>query len=117
MQDRYESEQRDLDPNRGDEQRAARFETESRLTSRNIAVRSDDKDVELADLLDAVEQFEDTVTAMGGDLMVDHIGSDRPVDPAFVLPARRQDEPVPVYRLRVLDARERLRDRSTPPST
>jgi len=110
MKDRYESEQRELDPHRADEQRAARLETEERLASRGIPVHSEDRDIELADLLDAVERFEDTVTAQGGDLMVDHIGSDRPIDPAFVLPQRRACEPVPVYQLRVQDARERLRE-------
>lgn len=110
MMDGYEAEQRELDPHRAEEQQSARVETESRLVARGIAVRPDDGDVELADLLDAVEQFEDTVVGMGGDLMVDHIGTDRPIDPGFVLPGRREGEPLPVYRLRVLDARERLRE-------
>ena len=108
MTDRYEAQQRDLDPHRAEEQRAARLEAESRLAARGIAVHPDDHDIELADLLDAVERFEGLVTARGGDLMVDHIGSDRPDDPAFVLPTRRSGEAVPVYRLRVLDAAERL---------
>ena len=114
MADRYETEQRALDPNRADEQRAARVETEDRLRSRGIVVLADDNDLELADLLDAVEQFEDTVTAKGGDLMVDHIGSDQPVDRAFVLPARRAGEPVPVYCQRVLEARARLKPNVPP---
>ena len=51
------------------------------------------------------------VEAQGGDLMVDHIGTDRPDDPAFVLPPRRSGESVPTYRLRVLEALNRLRTR------
>jgi hypothetical protein len=114
MKDRYEAEQRELDPNRADEQRAARLETEERLASRGVTVLASDGDIELADLLDAVEQFEDAVTAKGGDLMVDHIGSDRPIDDAFVLPARRKGEAAPAYRDRILRARERLQPNVPP---
>ncbi|HEX5818111.1 MAG TPA: hypothetical protein VFY20_04490 [Gemmatimonadales bacterium] len=113
MTDQYEASQRDLDPHRAEEQRSARLETEDRLASRGIVVRRDDDDIELADLLDTVEQFEDMVEARGGDLMVDHIGSDRPDDPAFVLPPRRAGESVPAYRIRVLEALDRLQ---TPPT-
>ena len=109
MTDHYEASQRDLDPHRAEEQRTARLEMESRLASRGIAALRDDDDIELADLLDAVEQFEDMVEAKGGDLMVDHIGSDRPDDPAFVLPTRGAGEAVPAYRIRVLEALDRLR--------
>ena len=111
MTDHYEASQRDLDPHRAEEQRTARLETEGRLESRGIVARQEDDDIELADLLDAVEQFEDMVEAQGGDLMVDHIGTDRPDDPAFVLPPRHSGESVPTYRLRVLEALGRLRTR------
>ena len=111
MTDHYEAAQRDLDPHRAEEQRTARLETEGRLASRGIVARQDDDDIELADLLDAVEQFEDMVEAQGGDLMVDHIGTDRPDDPAFVLPPRPEGETVPAYRHRVLEALNRLRRR------
>ena len=114
MQDGYEAEQRELDPHRAEEQQSARVETEARLAARGITLLRDDGDEELADLLEAIEQFEDTVVGRGGDLMVDHIGTDRPIDPGFVLPVRREGEPVPVYRLRVLDARERLRENGRP---
>jgi hypothetical protein len=109
MTDHYEASQRDLDPHRAEEQQRARLETESRLSSRGIVAQQSDDDIELADLLDTVEQFEDMVEARGGDLMVDHIGSDRPDDPAFVLPPRRDGETVPAYRIRVLEALDRLR--------
>lgn len=113
MTDQYEASQRDLDPHRAEEQRSARLETESRLAARGIVALRDDDDIELADLLDAVEQFEDMVEAKGGDLMVDHIGSDLPDDPAFVLPPRRAGESAPAYQIRVLEALDRLR---TPPT-
>jgi hypothetical protein len=108
MTDHYEASQRDLDPHREEEQRTARLETESRLASRGIVAFQNDDDIELADLLEAVEQFEDMVEAQGGDLMVDHIGTDRPDDPAFVLPSRGEGESVPDYRRRVLAALDRL---------
>lgn len=107
----YEREQRDLNPNRVDEERHARQEAEYRLSERGIQVRSEDGDEEVADLLDAVERFEAAVEARGGDLFVNRIGSSEPEDPAFVPPQRREGESAADYRLRIEAATDALRRR------
>ena len=105
----YEREQRDLNPNRVEEERRARREAEYRLRERGIEVRPEDSDEEVADLLDAVEAFEAAVSARGGDLFVDRIGSSEPEDPAFVPPVRQPGESAATYRRRIIAGAERLR--------
>ena len=105
----YEREQRDLNPNRVEEERRARREAEYRLRERGIEVRPEDSDEEVADLLDAVEAFEAAVSARGGDLFVDRIGSSEPEDPAFVPPVRQPGESAAKYRRRIFAGAERLR--------
>lgn len=97
----YEQEQRDLNPNRLDEERHARLEAEYRLGERGIEVTAADTDEEVGDLLDAVERFEAAVEAKGGDLFVDRIGSSEPENPAFVPPERRPGESARDYRGRI----------------
>jgi hypothetical protein len=106
-----EQEQRDLNPNRVDEERHARQETEYRLREREIEVRPDDGDEDVADLLDAVERFEAAVEARGGDLFVNRIGSSQPEDPAFVPPTRDPGESAADYRRRIDAAAGMLRGR------
>jgi hypothetical protein len=86
MTGRYEREQRDLNPNRVEEERHARQEVEYRLSERGIRVERSDGDEEVVELLDAVERFEAAVEAKGGDLFVNRIGSSEPEDAAFVPP-------------------------------
>jgi len=105
----YEQEQRDLNPNRLDEERHARVEAEYRLRERGIAVTAEDGDEEVADLLDAVERFEAAVEAKGGDLFVDRIGSSEPENPAFVPPEREPGESAADYRRRIEAAAGHLR--------
>ena len=105
----YEREQRDLNPNRVEEERRARREAEYRLRERGIEVRPEDSDEEVADLLDAVEAFEAAVSARGGDLFVDRIGSSEPEDPAFVPPVRQPGESAAKSRRRIIAGAERLR--------
>jgi hypothetical protein len=107
----YEREQRDLNPNRIEEERHARQEAEYRLSERGIGVDAKDGDEEVADLLDAIERFEGAVEARGGDLFVNRIGSSEPEDPAFVPPERRDGEPATDYRRRIEAAAEALRRR------
>jgi hypothetical protein len=107
----YEEQERLLDPHREEEQQRARQEAGDRLADRGIPVRDGDTDEEVADLLDSVERFEEAVEALGGDLMVDRIGSSEPEDPAYVPPQRQSGEPVRTYRLRVEEATDRLRHR------
>ena len=106
-----EQEQRDLNPNRVEEERHARQEAEYRLRERGIEVASGDGDEEVADLLEAVERFEAAVEAKGGDLFVNRIGSSQPEDPAFVPPTRRSGEIAAEYRRRIDAAAAQLRGR------
>jgi hypothetical protein len=106
-----EQEQRDLNPNRVEEERHARLEVEYRLRERDIQVRAEDADEEVADLLEAVERFEAAVEAKGGDLFVNRIGSSQPEDPAFVPPERERGESAADYRARIEAATVRLRGR------
>jgi hypothetical protein len=107
----YEREQRELNPNRVEEERHARQEAEYRLSERGVEVDPADTDEEVADVLDAIERFEAAVEAKGGDLFVNRIGSAEPEDPTFVPPARRPSEPATDYRRRIEAARDALRRR------
>jgi hypothetical protein len=107
--DTYESEQRDLDPHRAEEQRRAREEAESRLRARGIEVLKADDDEAVADLLDAIERFESAVERRGGDLFVNRIGSSQPEAPEFVPPIRDAGERAADYRERIDRAAGRLR--------
>ena len=111
MVDSFEREQRELDPHRVEEQRLARQEAEARLRPRGIVVLEEDRDEDVADLLDAIERFEAAVEARGGDLFVNRIGSPEPEAPEFVPPARRGEESAGAYRMRVERATDRLRGR------
>jgi hypothetical protein len=107
----YEREQRDLNPNRVEEERQARQEAEYRLSEREIRVDRADSDEEVADLLEAIERFEAAVEAKGGDLFVNRIGSSEPEDPAFVPPERLEGESAADYRRRIETATDALRGR------
>src|SRR5688500_17875351 len=111
MTTRNEQAERDLNPNRVEEQRHARQEAEFRLHERGIEARTGDGDEAIADLLEAVERFEAAVEARGGDLFVNRIGSTQPEDPAFVPPDRRRGESAADYRLRIETATDALRRR------
>ena len=107
----FEREQRDLNPNRVEEERHARQEAEYRLSERGMRVDRADSDEDVADLLDAIERFEAAVEAKGGDLFVNRIGSSEPEDPAYVPPERRDGESAAEYRLRIETATDALRRR------
>ena len=106
-----EQAQRDLNPNRVEEERHARQEAEFRLHERGIEANPGDGDEAVADLLEAVERFEAAVEAKGGDLFVNRIGSSQPEDPAFVPPVRGAGESAADYRRRIDEAAVRLRGR------
>lgn len=111
MSESNEERERTLDPHRVEEQWSARQEAVDRLAARGIPVYPNDTDPELADLLDAVERFEAVVESLGGDLMVNRIGSPEPQDRAFVPPVRERDESASEYRVRLLQATSALRRR------
>ena len=86
-----------LDPHRREEIAGAALELSGRLFQKGVEVSSDEDPADLADLLSAVERFEQAVINRGGDLMVNMPSSTDPQDPAFVLPARRADESIRDY--------------------
>lgn len=90
------------------EDRAA-AEVADRLRRRGIAVTGAERSDDLADLLSAVERFEKTVEAHGGDLMVDDLRSPQPDDRHFVLPRRERGDSIPTYIIRIDEATARLR--------
>jgi len=70
-------------------------ELASRLRARNVAVHDDDAPGHILEMVEAVERFETTVQAAGGDLMVDEpprAGTAQPDDARFLLPTRGDDE-------------------------
>jgi hypothetical protein len=93
------------------ETQRVRDEISARLRARGVQTTQRDSSDDLARLLDAVEQFEQTVERKGGDLMVDEpVGSGRPAEPddrSFVLPARGDREPIDAFIERVVAARDR----------
>lgn len=86
-----------LDPHRREERAAAATEVAGRLAQKGVEVSADEDPAILADLLSAVERFENAVINRGGDLMVNMPDSSDPQDPAFVLPKRRDDESLAAY--------------------
>jgi hypothetical protein len=98
-----------LDPHREEEIEAAAMELSGRLAQKGIEVGSDEDPAQLADLLSAVEQFERAVEAAGGDLFVNSPESSEPQDSRFVVPRRRDDEPLVRYRERIVAEAESLK--------
>ena len=99
-----------LDPHRREEIAGAAVEVSGRLLQKGIDVSADEDPAELADLLSAVERFENAVINRGGDPMVNMPGSTDPQDPAFVLPARRADESIPAYTRHIGEAAAMLEE-------
>ena len=90
-----------LDPHREEEREAAAMELSARLAQKGIDVGSDEDPGQLSDLLSAVDEFERAVEAAGGDLFVNSLTSTEPQDARFVLPKRRDDEPISRYADRI----------------
>jgi hypothetical protein len=92
-----------------DARAAAIAEVAERLRRRGIALTGAERSGDLADLLSAVERFEKTVEAHGGDLMVDDLKSSQPDDRHFVLPRREHGESIRAYIIRIDNAADGLR--------
>ncbi len=107
--DKYDELEGSLDPHRSEERAAAAAEVTARLRGRGIAVSGAEPSEDLVDLLSALERFEATVEAHGGDLMVDDLKSSRPDDRHFVVPRRGPAETVRAYIGRIDEATARLR--------
>ena len=97
-----------LDPHREEEREAAAMELSGRLAQKGIEVGSDEDPGQLADLLSAVEEFERAVEKAGGDLFVNSLDSSDPQELRFVLPRRRDDEPLSRYGERILAAAKEM---------
>lgn len=90
------------------EMQRVREEVTARLDSRGVRTSAADSSEELAQLLEAVEAFEEAVERHGGDLMVDEPvaggKAPQPDDILFVLPARRDGEKGAAYVARIDEA-------------
>jgi len=93
-----------LDPHRREERAAAAVEVTGRLFQKGVDVSSDEDSALLADLLSAVERFENAVSERGGDPMMNMPTSTDPQNPAFVIPPRQGDESLESYLRRVDEA-------------
>jgi hypothetical protein len=98
----------DLNPHRVEEQSRAREHAAEVLANRGVLLLGNESDDELADLWSAVERFESTVEARGGDTMTNAPDSAEPDNPAFVLPERKARESAADYTRRVLQAASEL---------
>ncbi len=90
----------------------AMAETRTKLRSRNVVLAGRETSDELADLLEAVEQFEKAVQGAGGDLMMDEAPEGKtaqPDDPHFVVPVRAASESASAYIQRVSAAADKVR--------
>jgi hypothetical protein len=83
----------------------------ARLHTLGVEATQHDSSEELVRLLEAVEEFEQTVERAGGDLMVDEpVGNNAPTNPddgSFVLPTRESNEPIAAFIARIAVARDR----------
>ena len=78
------------------------------LEQRDIIVTESDRPEDLADLLSAVERFEQAVAMLGGDSMRNAPDSTMPERREFAIPRRADDEGIAAYTRRVDDAAARL---------
>lgn len=99
-----------LDPHRREEIAGAGIEMAGRLLQKGIEVDSAEDPGLLADLLSAVERFENAVINRGGDLMVNSPTSSDPQNPEFVVPLRSANEDLQLYVERVNQAADRLEE-------
>ena len=75
-------------------------EIATRLRARGIGVTDTDSPEDVVRILEALERFEESVEAAGGDLMMDEPPSNEPGepdDPHFLLPKRYDDESAAAY--------------------
>lgn len=106
-----------LNPHRAEEEDAAKAAGAARLQAVGVRLTGTETSIEIGELLDAVERFEQAVESQGGDLMIDegpHGRTTEPDDPEFVLPQRTADESVTGFAARLNETAERLRRRSKP---
>ena len=101
-----------MDPEERAELKRAMQATTDRLRQRGARVQGNETGDELANMLDAVERFEEAVESRGGDLMVDEAPEGHvpePDDVHFVLPRRNSGEPAADYVARIDEAAREIR--------
>ncbi len=101
-----------MDPVDREELHRAMDATADRLRQRGAQVLGNETGDELANMLDAVERFEEVVESKGGDLMVDEAPEGQvpqPDDVHFVLPRRESREPAADYTARIDAAAREIR--------
>jgi hypothetical protein len=108
----FEDRQQALNPHRDEDQARAADVAYSQLRQRGLDLTGDEDPDHLASLLEAVERFEQAVSALGGDRMTNAPDSNQPDDPELVIPTRHADEALPGYSRRISDAALRLLERA-----
>ena len=101
----------ELNPHRDEDRDRATTVAAAQLRQRGVDVDESESSDDLAALLSAVERFETTVSALGGDRMVNSLDTDEHEDEALVLPRRRGDESLTAYAARVTQKAEKLQRR------
>jgi len=107
-----ESHERDLNRHRAAEQRDVKTEELGRLHARGINIDSHAPAEAVVEVVEAVELFERTVEARGGDLMVDTPPVREPDNPDFVLPRLQEDESLAEFARRIRAAAARIAPRA-----
>ena len=100
----FEDRQQDLNPHRAEDQQRAADVAYSQLRQRGVEVTGDETPEELARVLEAVERFEQAVSALGADRMTNAPDTNDPDDARLVLPRRHDDEALGTYADRVRQA-------------
>ena len=110
--DRSEARQQALNPHRDEDRQRAADVAYSQLRQRGVDVTGDEDPDALADILDAVERFENGVSMLGADRMTNAPDSAQPDDRRLVLPARIEGEAPEAYAHRVRSAADALISRA-----
>lgn len=100
-----------VNPLRDEQRQHIRDELEAWLRHRYVPLFGTETDDEVLSIVNAVERFEASVMAAGGDLMVNSLESSEPEHPEFVVPKRRDDETPDAYVARVHSAADRVSTR------
>lgn len=110
--DRSEARQQALNPHRDEDRQRAAQVAYSQLHQRGVAVTGDEDPDALADVLDAVERYENAMSMLGADRMTNAPDSAQPDDRRLVLPARLDGEDAEHYARRVRSAADGLMSRA-----
>lgn len=104
----WEQTQHDLNPNRDAEQERVAQEVAAKLRRAGVELSGDESGEDLAEMLSAVDRFQEVVEELGGDRMVDDPRSSDPYTKAYVLPRREADETARHYISRLYHTADQL---------